>query len=250
LRRYRIQIPIDSIERTVLHKEIINKKKFLKKLYIEWYSQYYKYSKKILEGLKVEIGSGGGFLKEFDHTIICSDILKIPNLDMNFSALQMPFDNESVGALFMIDAFHHIPDSKKFLEEAYRVLLNKGRVIMIEPANSFWSRLVYKNFHNEPFDLHGDWKIKGNGPLSGANGALPWIVFERDKEKFSEYFPNLEIKRIEYHTPFRYLLSGGLQYHNFVPNWSFGIFTFVDKVLSAVSKQISMFVTIVVEKKQ
>ena len=41
-----------------------------------------------------------------------------------------------------------------------------------------------KNFHHETFNPEGDWKIPGTGPMSDANGALPFIVFERDKEKF------------------------------------------------------------------
>ena len=64
----------------------------------------------------------------------------MPSNDMTFSALEMPLKNHSVGGIFMIDTMHHIPDSEQFLNEASRVLLKGGKIIMIEPANSFLGR--------------------------------------------------------------------------------------------------------------
>jgi hypothetical protein len=86
-------------------------------------------------------------------------------------------------------------------------------------------------------------------PLSGANGALPWIFFERDANVFNIRFPELKIAQISYHTPLRYLLSGGVTFKSFVPGFSFGFFTLVDRMLSGISKSFSMFVTIVIAKK-
>ena len=128
---------------------------------------------------------------------------------MTFAALNMPFNDHSVGGIFMIDTMHHIPDSEQFLHEAGRVLMNGGKIVMIEPANSMWGRFIYKNFHHEPFIPEGDWSILSTGPLSGANGALPWIVFIRDYEIFRNKFPGLKIENMEYLNPFTYLFSGG-----------------------------------------
>jgi len=111
----------------------------------------------------------------------------------------------------MIDTMHHIPDSEQFLHEASRVLMNGGKIVMIEPANSMWGRFIYKNFHHEPFIPEGDWSISSTGPLSGANGALPWIVFIRDYEIFRNKFPGLKIENMEYLNPFTYLFSGGVE---------------------------------------
>ena len=152
----------------------------------------------IPEGILVELGSGGGFFKEFVPKLICSDILDLPGNDMCFSALNMPFEDNSVSAIFMIDTFHHIPDSEKLLEEASRVLKKGGKIMMIEPANSCWGRFIYKNFHHEPFDPAGDWSFPLSGPMSGANGALPWIVFERDQKRFRNDFSGFEMSKIKY----------------------------------------------------
>ena len=242
------QFDLDDPKRTLLHREIILKKPFLRKLYIEWYQPFVNASQKLPKGKIVELGSGGGFLKDILPQIITSDILPLEINDMTFSALDMPFENESLAGIFMIDVFHHIPDSELFLQEASRTLKKGGKIIMSEPCNSIWGRLIYQNFHHEPFNPDGDWKIPSSGPMSDANGALPWIVFERDRKKFNKLFPNLRINRIQYHTPLRYLLSGGVSMKQLVPNWSFGFFTLFEKALSPIARYFSMFVEIEIEK--
>lgn len=246
--RYKSDENIDSPGRTLLHRQIILKKKFLKKLYLEWYAVFSDAMKSVPEGRCVELGSGGGFLKDIEPSVITSDILSLPHTDMTFSALDMPFGDGEVSALFMLDTFHHIPDSFQFLKEASRVLKKGGKIIMIEPANSWWGRLIYKNLHHEPFDERGGWQIPATGPMSGANGALPWIVFERDADFFLHNFPDFKIEQITFHTPLRYLLSGGVSFKSFVPGFTFGFFKMIDGLLSILSRQLSMFVTIKIVK--
>lgn len=246
--KYNITFDLDSPERTIAHQKIIREKYFLRKLYEEWYNVFSGIQSQLPEGKMIELGSGGGFLKEILPSVLCTDILELPSNDLTFSALEMPFADNELSAIFMIDTFHHIPDSKLFLSEAKRVLKKDGMIIMIEPANSFWGRFIYKNFHHEPFDPNGNWKIPSSGPLSGANGALPWIVFERDFEKFNRDFPCFQIEEIRYHTPLMYLISGGVSFKQIFPNFLFLVFRNIDKLLSAISGQLSMFVTIKIRK--
>jgi SAM-dependent methyltransferase len=134
------------------------------------------------------------------------------------------------------------------LKEATRVLKKDGLLVMIEPANTIWGRFIYQNFHHEPFDTKAGWTIPVSGPLSGANGALPWIVFERDYNLFKSNFPTLKLFDLHYHTPLRYLLSGGVSFKQLVPGFTYAFFSFADKILSAISRQLSMFVTITIKK--
>jgi SAM-dependent methyltransferase len=242
------QYSLDDPSRTLLHRDIILTKPFLKKLYEEWYAIFVKTAASLPEGVLVELGSGGGFLKEVLPQVITSDILALPNCDTQFSALDMPFEAETVSAIFMVDVFHHIPDSEKFLTEAERVLKPGGKIVMVEPANSVWGRFIYKNFHHEPFEPVSNWTIPSSGPMSGANGALPWIVFERDRATLDRKFPRLAVKSIRYHTPLRYLLSGGVSMRPLVPDWSFAAFRGIESLLKPVSRQFSMFQTIEVVK--
>jgi SAM-dependent methyltransferase len=246
--KYKIPFDLDSPERTIAHQKIIKEKYFLRKLYEEWYKVFTNVIPGLPFGKMIELGSGGGFLKELCPYVICTDILELPSNDMTFSALEMPFSDSELSAIFMIDTFHHIPDSCLFLKEADRVLKKEGVIIMIEPANSLWGRFIYRNLHHEPFEPNGGWEIPVSGPLSGANGALPWIVFERDSDKFSEIFPNFKIEKIQYHTPLMYLISGGLAFKQLLPNFSYSFFRCIDKFLPLVSKQFSMFMTIEIRK--
>ncbi|MCB9252081.1 MAG: class I SAM-dependent methyltransferase [Flavobacteriales bacterium] len=239
---------LDDPRRTIKHKEIILSKPFLKKLYQEWYSNMKKHLNGVPEGKILELGSGGGFLKDIIPDVITSDILPLPGNDMVFDALDMPFEDNSVSAFLMVDVFHHVPDSLKFLQEMRRTLKPGGKIVMNEPWNSAWGRFIYNNFHHETFNPKGDWKIPSSGPMSDANGALPYIVFDRDRERFSKEFPELKITCFKKHTPLRYLLSGGVSMKSLVPSFSFGFLKGIESVLQPISGIFSMFVTIVIEK--
>lgn len=246
--KYNIPYDIDSPERTIFHGKIIENNRFLRKIYLDWYRTLKRYAPIELDGHLVELGSGGGFLKELLPSVITSDILPLPDVDRQFSALQMPFADGSIAALLMINTFHHLPDSEAFLTEAFRVLEPGGRIVMIEPANSWWGRIIYQNFHHEDFDPGGTWLIEQDGPLSDANGALPWIVFERDREIFREKFAGFQVCRISYQQPISYLLSGGFSYRSLLPGNAYPVVKGVDRLLSSLSKGLSLFMLIVVEK--
>jgi|SRR5688572_24545658 len=240
------QYDLDSPERSLIHKEIIQQKKFLKSLYIDWYRKLMKYSGYNPNGKFLELGSGGGFIKELMPGVITSDVIALPDVDKVFSGEKMPFDDNSLDGIMMIDVFHHIPDPRAFLNEVNRVLKPNGTLTMSEPWNTAWSRLVFQNFHHEPFEPAGGWHIINSGALSGANGALPWIVFERDRDVFEKEYPNLKIETIKHHTPLRYLLSGGLTMKQLLPGSLFGICTWMDNLLSRF--KFSLFAFILIKK--
>lgn len=211
---------LDSPITTLNRVKLIKSKFILRNTYINFYKILKTYSKGLPPGKKIEIGSGGGFIKEVIPSTITSDVMKLKNCDMAFSAENMPFKNNSISCFYLMNVFHHIKNPKKALAEFQRCLKKGGKVVMVEPHNSLWSRFIYNNFHHENFNTKAGWKIEGGGHLSNANGALPWIIFVRDRNKFEKLFPNLIIKYLLPHTPLMYLLSGGLskpqvriQYH-------------------------------------
>jgi SAM-dependent methyltransferase len=240
---------LDAPETTLAHRKIIMRKSFLKKIYVRWYQSIIDEMKDLPQGKRVEIGSGGGFLKDMDNSILTSDVLTYPHCDLTFSAEQMPFDDNSLSAICMIDVLHHIPNCAQFFSEAQRVLVPGGKIIMIEPANTAFSRFIFKNFHHEGFDTNAtEWAFPSSGPLSGANGALPWMVFTRDYEQFSEQNKQLKKQYIKLHTPFAYLVSGGLSFKSMLPGFMFRPFVCFEWLLTPFIPWLAMFQTIVITK--
>lgn len=242
---------LDDPATTLLHAEIIQKKPFLRKLYVDFYKQLEKVVSNPEEKVLVELGSGAGFIKEVISNAITSDILELPNVDKVFSALEMPFEKASVDAFLMFDVLHHITVPRAFFRGALRCLKIGGRIVMIEPANTLWSRFIYKNFHHELFDTQAKWELDSlqeTGPLSHGNGALPWIIFSRDRRIFENEFPSLRIVRMRNHTPLRYLLSGGLTLRQLVPSFTYPAVKAIEYALSPVNNLLGMFQTIELEK--
>lgn len=235
-------------ETTIERSEIIKEKKFLKYVYEDFYRIFEASSKNLPEGKRVELGSGGGFLKEIIPKVITSDVIKLPNCDLQFEAEKMPFRNNSVSIFYLLNVFHHLKDLQRALQEMERCLKKRGEIVMVEPYNSLWSRFIYRNFHHENFDSSAGWKIEEKGPLSGANSALPWIVFHRDRALFEKNFPALKIIKFEPHTPFRYLISGGCSFRQILPGFMYKYIRSAENLVKRLNKYLGMFVTIEIRK--
>jgi SAM-dependent methyltransferase len=162
----------------------------------------------------------------------------------------MPFRDGSLRGIAMVNVLHHVPDVHLLFEEASRCLKPGGRVVAIEPWVSTWSRLVYTNLHHEPFDAKSeDWAFPKGGRLSAANGALPWIVLERDRRRWEAEFPDLQVKLIRGIMPFRYLVSGGIATRNLMPSFSFPLWRGFERLLDPFMRSLAMFALIVIERR-
>lgn len=243
------EISLDDFRSALLHREIIKSKPLLKQFYDTTYGFISREAETCPRGAIVELGSGGGYIKEFLPEAITSDIMEIPGVDMAFSALDMPFEAGSLAALCMIDSLHHFQDCSGFFREAARVLKPGGKVIMLEPANTLFGRFIYRNFHHEPFEPSAaEWSLPRGGPMSVANGALPWIVFVRDADRFRSLFPALEITRLDYCHPFLYLLSGGVSMRQLVPGVMLPVVCGAESVMAPVARYLGMFMRVVLTK--
>jgi SAM-dependent methyltransferase len=247
-KKYTIAFDLDDPRATLAHRDIILQKPFLKRLYNDWYNVFISKAKQIKTGKHLEIGSGGGFLKDVFPEVVTSDILNLPNVDMVFSAEAMPFKENELASIVMLNVFHHIPKPYLFLKEAERTLVKGGKIIMIEPANSALGRFIYKQFHHEPFEENGPREIKAGNPLSNSNQALPYIYFERDLELFKKDFPGLKINSVKYHTPFLYVISGGVSRSALLPFFMYNFAKAIEWLFSPFNKQLGLFCTIEVEK--
>jgi SAM-dependent methyltransferase len=240
------ELSIDDPETTLLRAEIIRQKAFLRRIYQAWYRLLIE-NIPAGDGLVAEIGSGAGFLKEMYPSAITSEVFHSINIDIVYNAISMPFKAGSLRSLLLVDVLHHIPNPGAFFSEATRCLISGGRCLMVEPWNTGWSRWVYSHLHHEPFDVNGEWTIPVSGPLSGANGALPWILFERDQKLFSRRFPEWRIYSITPMMPLVYLLSGGISLRSILPAWAYPLLRRGETLLGF-EKKAAMFALIILER--
>lgn len=237
-------LSLDDPRTTLLRRSIIQEKVFLRALYSEWYEQILSVLPK--QNTVLELGSGAGFLNRFLPEAITSEVFETPDVRLIADACCLPLIDQSLDAIIMTDVFHHIPDVNCFLIEATRCVRPGGKIVMIEPWRTPWSEYVYKYLHSEPFSPNSGWKISSTGPLSGANGALPWIVFHRDRVIFEGQYPQWRVNNIKLLMPFSYLLSGGVSMRNLMPGWMYRPIRALEKVLN--QNKWAMFAMIELER--
>jgi SAM-dependent methyltransferase len=234
-------LSIDDPRTTQRRRGIIQSNRFLWRIYDEWY-RLISASIPAAPGSVLELGAGAGFLARYIPGLIASEVFLCSDIQLVLDARRLPFSSGSLRAIVMADVLHHIPDNRAFLRDAQRCLRPGGSIVMIEPWVSTWSRPIYGHLHHEPFDPSAkDWTFPEAGPLSGANGALPWIIFQRDRRQFEAEFPELEIRAVRPFMPFRYLVSGGVSMRPLMPAATFPLWRGLENWLCAWPHHWSMF---------
>jgi SAM-dependent methyltransferase len=240
-------LDLDAPETTALRREIVRSKSFLHAVYDEWYRLIVDQLPPG-EGTVLELGSGGGFLEEYIEGLVTSDVFPVPGVQVVIDGRGIPFADNALKAIVMTNVLHHIPDVSLFFSEAQRCLRLGGRVVMVEPWNTGWSRFVHKRLHVEPMiSDHEDWSLPESGPLSGANAALPWIVTMRDRSRLDRDWPKLRVVHVVPFMPFRYLVSGGVSMRSLQPGWSFRAWSALERWLR-VEQRMAVFALIVLER--
>ena len=241
-------LPLDDPMTTERRRALIAAKPFLRRIYHEWYRVL---AQRIPSGpgRVLELGSGAGSLHEYVPDVIRSEVFQCSRVDLIADARELPFVDSSLRAIVMIDVFHHVPDVRRFLRDAARAVRRGGVIAMIEPWSTTWSRFVYGTFHHEPFRPDAArWEFEAGGPLSSANGALPWIVFARDRMTFEREFPQWTVEEIAPGMPLRYLLSGGVSLRALMPGWSFPAWRAVEGLATPLMGELAMFATITLRR--
>src|SRR5262249_13087791 len=95
------ELALDDPRTTDLRRRIIADKRFLRRLYREWYATL---ARRLPpgEGAVVEVGSGGGFLHEAIPEAIASEVFFLPHVDVVLNAMALPFAAGSLKALLMV----------------------------------------------------------------------------------------------------------------------------------------------------
>jgi SAM-dependent methyltransferase len=236
---------LDDPARITELRQIIARKPALRAFYRDVYRRYAELLERCPPGPALELGSGGGFVKDVVPDIVTSDVLPYDGVDRQVDAAAMPFPDASLRAICMLNVFHHIPDVAAFLREAERCLAPGGRVLIVDQYPGLIGGPIYRWLHHEPYDPRAaDWHFPSSGPLSGANGALAWIVFARDRARFLREFPRLRLAAFRRHSPLGYWLAGGLERWSLVPGFLVPAARALDRALAAVAPGLSSFVDV------
>lgn len=216
-------LDVDSADRMTVHAATLAGKPMLRRVFRGFHELSDRLDRECLSGsgLRIELGEGVAPMRDTFPDVLATDVVPGPGLDrlLNAEALDLP-DN-SVRAFFIQNAFHHFPHPTKFFEELERVLVPGGGAVIIDPYFGLFASFLYKRlFRSEGFDKgYPSWETPANGPMNGANQALSYLVFVRDRKLFEQSFPGLEIaKHVLLRNYLSYLMSGGLNFRQLCPD--------------------------------
>jgi SAM-dependent methyltransferase len=247
-------VDIDSATRLDSHRAILKRKVMLKEVFQELHRVFLSLDKQYFMetgGSRIELGAGVSPIRDTDPAVVATDVVAAPDLDRVLDAQAMDLPANSVHAFYGQHCFHHFPDPAKFFEEVIRVVKPGGGFILIEPYHGPIASLVFKRlFATEGFDKEmPGWNVPMGGPMNGANQALSYIVFTRDRDLFSRRYPSLEIVHQAPVTNYvRYLVSGGLNFRQLAPNASIPLLKLLESVLSPLRRQFALHHVIVVRR--
>jgi SAM-dependent methyltransferase len=208
------------------------------------------------EGLSLEVGGGPGFFKQSFPNLISTDVVWCPWLDVVADAQSLPLQTSSVANLFGLDVLHHIAAPIKFLEEAKRILVPGGRLILIEPWITPFSYLVYRYFHQEDCDLSAHpWDMSSTPSrldkrAFDGNQAIPYLLFGRvHLARTLGFLPGMNPLVIDAFCLFAYLLSFGFKPMSLLPESLYPAISKLERrTLRLWRKFAAMRVLIVMEK--
>ena len=196
--------------------------------YESLYSWIFKFEKERIDQLKIlEIGSGTSPLKHFYPTVMTSDILDLDYLDLVFDCCKIDqidsIPDYSLDIITFTNVLHHVQKPIEFLLRAEKKLKSGGRIIMVEPYFSMFSKLIYNKIHHE----YSNANIQRpeidtmDGPLRTANIILPYLIFFSDRNWFEPLFSiyRFNINKIEPFSFLSYFFTGGISKKAPIPKW-------------------------------
>lgn len=248
-------VDVDSDALLNVHRQILEEKPMIRGVFREFYDLCMALDRRYLSGpgLRVELGAGTSFFKKVYPEVIATDIKSGEGLDRVVDAMAMPFNAASVRAFYAIHCFHHLPSPDRFFTELKRTLAPGGGCIIIEPYYGPAARLLFRRlFASERFEPREPaWEATSPvGVMEGANQALSYIVFVRDRRLFEHKHPELEILHRRPLTNFpRYLLSGGINFRQLAPTPLIPVINAGELILAPLARWLALHHVLLIRKR-
>jgi hypothetical protein len=131
------------------------------------------------------------------------------------------------------------------------VLIPGGGAILLEPYYGPFATFLFKRlFRTEGFDkTYPSWETPVVGPMNGANQALSYIVFIRDRNKYERNHSSLRVVHQEIAGNYlKYLISGGLNFRQLLPDAFIGVVGLLEKLISPLNRWVALHHIIVIRK--
>ncbi|CAN7635077.1 class I SAM-dependent methyltransferase [Pseudomonas brassicacearum] len=226
----------------------------LREVFVEFHHAFHRLADRYfkVEGLEVELGAGIAPMRNSYPEVLATDIVATEQLDMALNAEAMSLDDHSARVFYGQNCFHHFPHPDRFFTELERTLKVGGGAILIEPFHGPFAAFLYKRlFKSEGFDMHfPSWETPSTGSMNGANQALSYIVFVRDRQAFERKHPGLEIVHQEICGNYlRYLISGGLNFRQLLPDALIPVLKVVEKLLYPLRRVLALHHIVVIRRK-
>jgi SAM-dependent methyltransferase len=206
----------------------------------------------------LEIGSGVSPLWNNYPSVLTSDVLNLDYLDYTFDCHRIdefePITEGSLDVITLTNVLHHLKSPIAFITKAAKKLKSGGVIIATEPYFSVISTLIYEHLHHEPVDFSIEKPELADikGPLSSANGPLPWLIFNRAewRSEIERYF-EFERRPFRPFTALSYFATGGISRKIPIPGSIYRAFFMLDLWLSRMfPKVFASFFTIRLTRKE
>lgn len=245
---------IDGEERLAVHARMLARKKLLREVFNDMHREMRALDEAHFgdtPGLRVELGAGIAPMRGTFPDILATDVVAGAHLDRLLDAQAMDVPDASLRTVYAQNTFHHLPEPRRFFAELVRALHPGGGAILVEPHHGPFAAALYPRlFRTEGYDkFFPAWEVPMDGPMSGANQALSHVVFRRDRAVFEREFPKLQIvEQRPMTSALRYLLSGGLNFRQLVPDGAAGLLRGVERVLAPAASAWALHQVIVLRR--
>src|SRR5258708_14250756 len=130
-----MSIDVQAQEYFNRHRRVWEQKPALRRIYEqEFFARILSFRKS--EGVSVEVGAGPGFFKHTLPSVISTDIVWCPWLDVVADAQKVPFQSALGASIFGADMVPHVPSPRALFLGSHLILLPGRRLCLVAPLRT------------------------------------------------------------------------------------------------------------------